>query len=407
MSNTPAYVEWIVCPVPENEHARIKALERYESSEHPPLPEGTFDRLATLAARITGLPVCFINLIGRDKQFAKASAGHPGEAIPRKKSFCQYTIMQNDILEVCDTTTHEIFCDSPFVKAESELVIRYYIGVPLTTPDGHNIGTLCLTDDKPNALTDEHKETLKVLADEIVSHYELKSAKLKLEKINKEKDELIRIVSHDLRNPLNGIIGFAEYLKSEMQNEEHREMLGLIEDAGQATMRIVNILLNSDYIKNEAFRLNCERHNVTELTREVIGLLRPFTLIKKQQISLHFTEDIYRTLDADKWKQIVGNLLSNASKFTPNEGNIELRLRVDEEMDKLELELEDNGIGMDEAMVGRLFTGKKSIQRAGTNGEDSSGLGMVLVKRYVELHDGTVQVTSKPGKGTRFVVRLP
>ncbi len=407
--NLMTYTEWFeqaVCPVPANEKERITALGRYEHTDRPPVPEATFDRLADLAARVTGLPVCFINIITREKQYPKAKTSPEYTEIPRELSFCQYTIMNDEILEVCDTHEHEVFCHNPLSHSISEMPIRYYIGVPLRTPDGYNIGTLCLIDGKPNRLDDSQKDTLRVLADEVMAQYRLKAAKAELEQLNREKDELIRIVSHDLRNPLNGIAGFAEYLKSELQNEEHQEMLGCIEEATQSTLRIVNILLNSDYIKNQAFSLNCNTCDVAALTKETEQLLRPFNLLKKHQIKSDIPDSLQWHVDADKWKQIVGNLLSNASKFTPEHGTISISLGISDD-NELEFEITDSGMGMDKSMLKQLFNGSKSIQRPGTNGEVSSGIGLLLIKRYVELHGGSIKVDSEPGKGSRFVVRIP
>lgn len=405
MTNNELWYDQTEFPIPENEAERLKALERYESLTSAPHDETSFKRLATLAARICDLPISFINLITKEEQFTKTCYGYHGATGPRKASLCQFTIMQDDIFEIHDVAAHEIFGKNPYV--DSEVNLAYYVGVPLQTPDGYNIGTLCLIDHKPNAINEVQKDTLRVMAKEIVSQFELKAARARLEANNKEKDELIRIVSHDMRNPLMGITGFAKYLQGELSNKDHQEVLHTIHEAGESILSIVNTLLDSEYMKTEAFRLNAQNLDIKAVTEEVITLVQPFIMLKNQNFEATFTEHLAWSIDREKWKQIVGNLLTNASKFTPIGGNITLDANVEQESNRLRLEIKDDGKGMDEAHLNKLFSGDKTILRSGTEGEASSGIGMPTVKRYVSLHGGTIQVQSEPGKGTRIKILIP
>lgn len=393
-------------PVPGNEDQRIKALSRYESPDGEPEREEAFDRLAKLAAQICETPIAFINLIGIDKEFKKACYGFEGDTTCRSISFCQHTIMQDDVFEVPDATEDPLFQDNPNVTGS--LNLRFYAGIPLKTPDDFNIGTLCLVDHEPKTLTDSQKEALKILADEIVSRFELNALKKKMESRHAEKDELIRIVSHDMRNPLMGVIGFSELLKQETANEEHREMLDYIESAGESMLNIVNVLLNSEYIRNEAFIISRKKADAADLTRKVIDLHRPFALLKKLDMNITVPDEIHCSLDAEKWKQIVGNLLSNAIKFSHTNGRIDLTLTsYTTRRTFLNLKITDKGVGMPEKMVKDIFSGKDSINREGTEGETSTGLGMYIVKKYVSLMKGTIHITSQPGEGTNVEVKIP
>lgn len=405
MTTTDLWYNKTEFPIPEDEEGRLKALARYESLTTAPADETSFKRLATLAARICDLPVSLINLITKEEQLTKSCYGSHGATGPRKASLCQFTIMQDDIFEVHDVAAHQIFGNNPYV--ESELKIAYYVGVPLETPDGYNIGTLCLIDHQPNSINEMQKDTLRVLAKEIVSQFELKAARARLEENNKEKDELIRIVSHDMRNPLMGIIGFAEYLQNELQQEHQKEIVATIKQAGESILSIVNTLLNSEYIKKEAFRLNAAPTNIAGLTEEVINLVQPFIMLKNQQLKVDIRQQLEWTVDAEKWKQIVGNLLTNASKFTAIGGHIEIKAGPDEDGKELLLEVSDRGQGMDDELLSKIFSGNKSILRPGTEGESSSGIGMPTIKRYVDLHGGTINIHSTPEKGTRVAVTIP
>ena len=401
-------IEWMrehKPPIPPNEAERLEALSRYESLDLEPLTEENFDNLAELAAEFCNVPVSFINLISNDRQIPKARYGFKADSMPRTDSFCQYTIMQEELFEVKDTLKDDLLKNNPNVNGDMK--IRYYAGFPLKTPDGYNIGSLCLIDNKPNELTPTQRKALKTLANEIVARYELNRVKKQLEKNNAEKDELIRIVSHDMRNPLTGILGFSELMLEETDNEDHREMLKSIENAGEAMLNIVNVLLNSDYIRNQAFILNNSETEVSKVTREVVHLHEPFALMKNQNLTIQIEESLKCIIDREKWKQIVGNLLSNAIKFTPVEGKISLTLRkIDMERPFIELIIKDNGIGIPETEKRDLFTGKESIRRSGTSGEKSTGLGMYIIQKYVRLMGGILEVQSEVGVGTEFKLKI-
>lgn len=393
-------------PIPPDESERLEALSKYESLDAEPPKEENFDNLAELAAEFCGVPISFVNLITKDKQIPKACYGFDADSMPRTDSFCQYTIMQDEIFEVKDTWVDDLMKNNPNVHGEMK--IRYYAGFPLTTPDGYNIGSLCLIDNKPNELTDAQRKALRTISNEIVSRYELNLVRKQLEKRNVEKDELIRIVSHDMRNPLTGILGFSEMLISETGDEEHKEMLQSIQSAGEAMLNIVNVLLDSEYIRNQAFILDNSETDVSKVTQEVVDLHKPFTMMKNQNLSVQIEESLQCKIDREKWKQIVGNLLSNAIKFTPVEGDISLTLqKLDLEKPFIELVVKDSGIGIPEDEKRDLFTGKDSIRRSGTSGEKSTGLGMYIIKKFVNLMGGMLDVQTKVDQGTEFNLKIP
>lgn len=402
-------VDWatkINPPIPENEDERLEALSQYESLEIDPEQEEAFDRLAKLAAQICDVPIVFINLVGQDKQFNKACFGFQGGTERRDTSFCQFTIMQDGIYEIHDAKNHKLFHENPYVLGDFNL--GYYAGIPLKSPQGFNIGTLCLIDHEPNALTKSQKQALVVLSDEIISRFELNLARAELEKLNKEKDGLIKIIGHDMRNPLMGIIGASEYLSQEATDEEHIHVLKMIEDAGESMLGIVNVLLNSEYIRNEAFTITKKKHDIVKITEDVIMLHKPFALLKNQNLNVDLPESLIVNIDAEKWKQIVGNLLSNAIKFTQVEGEVGLKISyIDDKKPSILLTITDTGIGIPEENIPQLFSGKKEIRKKGTRGEETSGIGMQLIKKHVDLHLGDIQVHSVLGEGTEFQVKIP
>ena len=404
--STHSWLDLQTPPIPENDVERVNELRRYVPEGEQIPYDQAIENLTRLASDFFKVPSVFVNLIDDYKLFQHACFGQEKVVVNRTDSFCQFTIMQDDIFEVFDTHQDSLFQSNPYVTGNMQ--IRYYVGAPLKTPNGYNIGSLCLIDHKPNALTASQKTSLKIFADEVVSRMELNLLNKKLHKENNAKDELMRIVSHDMRNPLMGIVGFAEYLASETNDEEKKEIYGIMEDAGKHMLGIVNVLLNSDYLRNETFALNRVMVDAIALTQEVIVLNKPFARLKEQEILTDFPTELFFKLDAERWKQIVGNLLRNAIKFTPRKGHISLSLKLNALSDKsLILHIEDSGIGMNNVQKSELFSGETSHHRMGTDGEETSGLGMVLIKKYVELHRGTLAFESELGQGTTFTITIP
>ena len=392
--------------IPSDEADRVKALERYENIEEGIHREEVFDRLAALAALICNAPVAFIKLVGRDMQYVKASFGSKGSTMPRSAGICQYTILQDDILEIRDSLEHELFKNDPSLPGPDKL--RFYAGVPLKTPDGYKVGTLCIIDKTPGVLTESQKEAIKTLADEIISRYELVSLKNQLSEKNAEKDELIKIVSHDIRNPLGGIINFSELLLEELEDADHLEMVKNIEKAGETILSIINLMLDSDHVRNKAFIVKKEPLDVVALTKKVIGLFKNALDKKNQKLIIEMDDQINGELDKDKWELIVGNLLSNAIRFTPNKGAITINLTSVVKTKKLlDFTIKDTGMGMSEDMLEEIYSGKDSIIRPCTEGNESTGFGMFMAKKYVSLMKGMIKVSSEEGEGTVIDVLIP
>lgn len=326
--------------------------------------------------------------------------------MPRSAGICQYTIMQDDILEIRDSLDHEIFKNDPSLPGPDKL--RFYAGVPLKTPDGYKVGTLCVIDKKPGILSESQKEAIKTLADEIISRYELISLKNLLAEKNAEKDELIKIVSHDIRNPLGGIMNFSELLLEELEEPDHLEMVKYIIKGGETILSTINLMLDSDHVRNRAFIVKPEPVDVVVLTKKVIGLFKSTLDKKNQKLILELDDHMNGELDKEKYELIVGNLLSNAIRFNPEKGTIRIKLTTVVKTKKLlDFTIEDTGMGMSEELLEDLYSGKESSIRADTVGNKSTGFGMFMAKKYVSLLKGMIKVSSVEGKGTIINVLIP
>ena len=239
---------------------------------------------------------------------------------------------------------------------------------------------------------------------------ELEVQSRRVQEANRLKSEFLANMSHELRTPLNAIMGFTQLIYNEDVgpiSEEQKEYLGDILSSSRHLLQLINDVL--DLAKVEAGKMTFypEEIDLDQLVGEVRDILRP--LINSKHI--HFGNEIDTTLngvviDPAKLKQVLYNYLSNAIKFTPEEGQVTIRLRAEGE-DAFRLEVEDSGIGIQPENLGRLFVEFQQLDAGMTKQYQGTGLGLALTRRIVEAQGGKVGVHSTPGQGSTFFATLP
>ncbi len=173
-------------PTPKNEKQRLNVLWQYDVLDT--MPEEVFDDLTELAARICEAPIAMITLVDEDRQWFKSKVGVSTSETSRDISFCAHAIGQSELFIVADATRDDRFAQNPLVTSDPK--IRFYAGAPLVTPDGHNIGTLCVIDKVPRELRPDQKQALRVLARHVMSQLEVRRRSRELAHVNEQRTRM-------------------------------------------------------------------------------------------------------------------------------------------------------------------------------------------------------------------------
>lgn len=395
-------------PIPHNEDERVWALTEFDIDYSD--TSGLLKDLVELAAKIAGTKISLVNLIDTYTQWTVANFGLPLDQMKREDSVCQYTIIQDGGFEVKSLSTDERFKDKFYVVDDPNL--EYYFGIPLATQDGHNLGALCVLDTTAKTLSPEKVELLKIVAKEVVNRLStikyiqnLKSKVVEVKENNKK-------VAHDIRGPLSGIIGLAQMVTEHGQTQkldDILEIMKLIQRAGNSLLDLATEILNAEdqqargIVKADDFTLKAFKDKLEKL-------YSPQAANKQIDLSFHIkVGQEEKPIPKNKLLQIAGNLITNAIKFTDQNGNIQVDLNIHSitgSGQSLEIVVADSGIGLRAEDINAILKGVKASS-SGTTGEKGYGFGLSLVKRLIDELHGTLDIQSEIGKGTKFIVTLP
>ena len=231
------------------------------------------------------------------------------------------------------------------------------------------------------------------------------------ERASKAKTDFLANMSHDIRTPMNAIIGITTLMKNELhQPEKLAEHLDKLENSGQLLLGIINDILDMSRIESGKTTLNVEKMNLPQQISQLDSIIRQQAGQRRQTFTVNTHLQHENVLaDPNRLNQVLMNILSNAVKYTPTGGHI--RFEVDElprneHYARYRFVVQDDGIGMSEAYQKTLFDPFTREERSGTNKVQGTGLGMAITKNIVDLMGGSINVESTTGKGTRFEVVL-
>jgi two-component system sensor histidine kinase/response regulator len=249
-----------------------------------------------------------------------------------------------------------------------------------------------------------------------VQAQQIKDALIAAEAASKSKHEFLGSMSHELRTPLTCVIGLSSTLlqwsstkaRASLSPEKQQEYLHLIQQSGKHLLVLINNILEFSEVESGKHLLNIKQILLTEIAKQSIQLIQD--LAKAKQITLNLeikltSEQNYFLADEARLKEIIFNLLSNGIKFTPEQGQV--TLRVWREKHQIVFQVEDTGIGIAEAEIPLLFEKFKQLENFRERTHGGTGLGLALTKKLVELHGGSIEVESALGEGAVFTVYLP
>lgn len=240
---------------------------------------------------------------------------------------------------------------------------------------------------------------------------ELQLANAELEQANRAKDEFLANMSHELRTPLNGILGFSETLLEEVHGpltNRQQSAVDHIRTSGEHLLELINDILDVSKIGSGNFKLYIEDHLVNDICRSSMSLVAQ--LANQKQITMEYLPSPISPIiraDDKRLKQVLVNLLYNAVKFTPDHGHVKLEVQADAENNLIKFSVSDTGIGIASEDQPKLFKPFVQLDTSLSRNYEGTGLGLSLVKKLVELHGGSVELYSEPGKGSRFDCILP
>jgi len=301
-----------------------------------------------------------------------------------------FDAFRSHLYDTAGNTPYDI--EYRLLKKDGEYSYYHAAGVTLRAKNGDPVrvvGTLVDITETKNIILDSER------------------SRIQAEAANKAKSSFLSTMSHEIRTPMNAIIGMTEIGKMSNDVKKKNDALGKIDVASKHLLGIINDILDMSKIEADKFELSHESFDFEEMLQKVADVVNLRMDERRQKFFIHIDKDIPHTLigDDQRLSQVITNLLSNAAKFTPEEGTIRLRSRFLSEEDdicRLQITVEDSGIGITEEQKMRLFNSFEQAETSTVRKYGGTGLGLAIAKRIVELMDGKIWVDSEPGVGSTF-----
>jgi signal transduction histidine kinase len=241
-----------------------------------------------------------------------------------------------------------------------------------------------------------------------ISNNELEKKNTQLNQANRIKSKFLSLISHDIRGTVGTLSEFLKLIISKLDTyniEDLKALLSTLKDSSNNTYTTLDNLLS--WSKNDMLQMeaNKNRINIVEVINRIINYYKQSIELKKQKIySEFYSYNILVNVDETMMETSLRNILSNAIKYTKQEG--EIFIRVQSRGDKNIIVIEDTGIGMSKKTLSNLFSYDEKHRNSGTNGETSAGIGLLLVKEFLDKNGATVNIESEIGKGTKFEIEV-
>src|SRR5262245_61055706 len=321
-----------------------------------------------------------------------------------------------------DVTQSEIFAGQPSLDVLLEAGVHAVQSTPLLSSTGNLQGVISTYFGQPQQPGARELRIMDLLARQATDFLELKKteealraayeqeavSRAEAQAANRSKDEFISLISHELRSPLNSILGYNRILRSNPQDAEQiKQASDVIERNARTQLQLIEDLLDIARVVSGKLRLDLSPTDVVPVLAEVLNEVRPAAEAKGIELRAHYNRKPEMVNgDSTRLHQVIGNLLSNAIKFTPEGGRIELWLKRTDE--GLSIVVSDTGKGIAPEILPYIFERFRQADSSSSRRHGGLGLGLALVRHLVELHGGTVEAESEGiGLGSIFTVKLP
>lgn len=428
---------------PKNESERLAVLRQFSILDS--FTEKDYDDITHMASIICDTPVALISFVDQDRQWFKSHLGVDATQTPREQSFCAHAILNvHDALVVEDSRLDLRFMDNPLVTGDPNIV--FYAGIPLVSDEGYGLGTVCVIDTKPKTLTEQQIVALRILSRQVMHLLQLRKVNKQLdeqskqleheleimvsdrvremeeknanlEKMNKELQAFNYISSHDLQEPLRKIQTFTSMIvskESDNISDKGKEYLAKIEMSSARMRALITDLLA--YSRTTFAEKVFQDIFLCEVVEQVVSNLEEEIEEKRAKVELICDCEI--KIIPYQIQQLIYNLVSNSLKFSRPGVLPVIKISCQRHEDKFysqpklnpsrkyfRITVNDNGIGFDNAYNEKIF---ELFQRLGNREiQLGTGIGLAIVKKIVENHDGIVVANGQLGQGTTFEIYIP
>lgn len=409
-------------PTLKNESDRLSALYRYRILDTE--AEAEFDDFTQLVSQISGCPVALISLVDQRRQWLKSRVGFSGREMPRDTSFCGHAIQGDAVLLVGDTLQDARFFDNPCVTGDPH--IRFYVGAPLLTAEGHAIGTLCALDHVPRTLSQDQISSLQALARQVMRQMDLrlligreKAAQKEIIQLNADLERRVQArttelerttadlqalsysLAHDLRQPLISMSGYSHLLLQQVQGDKARHYVERIAlGIRQINVRADALLYFANLSRQPLQRKSVDLGEIAIRQMDALQACDP-----DRQVVASVQSKLMACADLALLTQVMQELLGNAWRSSAGQKlttiNVGNQVQADGETVFF---VQDHGEGFDMEYVQNLFEPFQQLD-SGQNHE-GHGLGLARAKRIVVKHGGRMWAQSKVGAGTTLFFTL-
>lgn len=295
------------------------------------------------------------------------------------------------------------------LPAESVIILPMVAGE-------RKLGAIVLTFREQQDFTDETinrgeivSKQISLVVDKMKMMEELKKNEKRLQRSNNEKDKFFSIIAHDIKSPFSSFLGLTEIMADDFDQftlKEIQHFIVTMRDSASNLYRLLENLLEWSRIQQGFMQFKPEMIPLTEVVNNSTELIQNAAYNKEIEINHDIPENFMVFADTHMIETIIRNLISNALKYTPKGGNLSVSAAYAADGSAI-ITVTDTGIGMSDEIIENLFRVDVNTSRKGTNGEPSTGLGLILCKEFIEKHAGKIDVKSVPGKGSSFIITLP